>query len=499
MEPGSWHRWIWLLLVAAATAFHGPSLTAPFCTWQLNAGAYFGVFCRNWEQFGCWRLRGLPLMSQLVDDVGAATPYVHHPPGLSWMFHLLGGAEWSMRLPTVVGSVLAAWCWFRIVRTICDVRAAAWSAMVLLLCPCMAVVSQASYEVVVIACGLVVFAELLAPIGGRRRSRALQVAAAFFGTWIDWGFGFFAIACVPLALRAGFRAGLRALLWPAAGAGAALVSILVWKHWALGQPGLMPLPTVDSDLVAMFQRFVFGERTDPGWFWRHLSATVATTWSPWLLGTFGLGVGFALVRMPRLLLAVGIVAIAPFVILVRPADYVWHTFQSPLMALTAAAAVDAMLRLPPRGARRLAAVVAALVLAGVAHASWSLRADAATTFFARLGATLTEVAKRPGMAVAHNFPAAMACYLRAPRIVREGIYLPHQLQPLIDRTGGTGWCYLWLKSASPEFVVPGIEQLLSPFPRTRVPELEGTLGPAGDRATGGVAEAWLYTLSEPPR
>jgi hypothetical protein len=487
------------LLALAVIAFHAAWLTAPLSMQQLNAAQYFGVFTRNWERFGFFDLRGLPLMDRVVEHIGQGAPYVHHPPGLSWLFHALGGAEWSMRLPTVIASYLAGLCWYRIARVRFTKAASAFSAAVLVFCPCMAVVSQASYEVLVVMSGLVVFAELVAPVSPRWLSRTLQLAAAFFGTWIDWGFGFLGIACIPLACRSDVRTTFTRLLPAGIAAVSAMVTVLLWQHWALALPGLTPVPRDDSDFGAMFRRFVFGERTGFWWWLGHMRATAPLTWSGWLIGTGALGIGFALVRAPRLTLATAIVAVAPFVILVRPMDYVWHTFQSPFLALTAAAALDPLLRCARRELRLCGWIAGAVLLGGVMHASWQLRADDATAFFERQGRTLSEVAAQPGWAAAHNHPLAMPYYLTEPRVERFGLYLPEQLAPLVAQRNGHGWKYLLCKPVFPGLVPPQVETFLAPFPRVRVPELEGPLDRAGNALTGGIAEAWLYTLSEPPR
>ncbi|MBL8736330.1 MAG: hypothetical protein JNL12_07895 [Planctomycetes bacterium] len=71
--------WLWIAMLGASmTAFHAGWLAAPLSILELNAGAYFGVFVRNWERFGFWELRGLPLMPKLVEGIGDGFPYVHH-------------------------------------------------------------------------------------------------------------------------------------------------------------------------------------------------------------------------------------------------------------------------------------------------------------------------------------------------------------------------------------------------------------------------------------
>jgi hypothetical protein len=44
-----------------------------------------------------------------------------------------------------------------------------------------------------------------------------------------------------------------------------------------------------------------------------------------------------------------------------------------------------------------------------------------------------------------------------------------------------------------------MEAFLRRYPRVRVPAMEGDLDVEGTKVTGGIAEAWLYTLCEPPK
>lgn len=493
------HRVAWFALLAVAVAaFHAGWLDEPLAALQLNAGLYFGVFAKNWQSLGFWDLRGLPLMHKVVAAPADGYPYVHHPPALSWLFFALGGKEWSMRLPSVIAGFVAAIFWYRIARTKFAPAASFWSACLLVFCPCYAVVSQASYEILVACCGLAVIAEIAAPVSPRWLSLLIQATAAFVGTWVDWGFAFFCLACVPMAWKASLSQTVRRLALPGAVAGFAAATIVAWQHWALAQPGLRQLPAGDTHVADMVSRFLLGERAP--WSWRigHLVDTVGTTWSRWLVGTFLLGIGVACWRSPRLTLAMGIAAIGPLVALNRPADFIWHTFHAPLLALCGAALLDLVLGLRPPAIRRAAGIGAFVVLVGVALASWRLRAEGATPFFARLGNVLSAVAREPGWAAAHNCPTAITYYFDAPRIELQGLYVPEQIQPLVAGKDGYGWKYLWLKPVNPGLVLDSTEHFLAQFPRERVPLLEGPLDVVGTRLTGGIAEAWLYTLSRPP-
>src|SRR5262245_47179546 len=430
----------WLVLGIGLAAFHAAWLDSPFGMLQINAGPYFGVFCKNWERFGFWELRGLPLLPHVLESVAQGFPYVHHPPGLSWLFHALGGGEWSMRLPTVVASFVAAVAWHGIARTRFGPRASYWSSWLLALSPCFAVIAQASYEPLVIACGLVVMREIVSPVANRRRSAAIQFAAAFAGTWVDWGFGFLGLACVPLAwCRGDLRATVRRLLVPGAGAVAAAATIVAWSQWALAAPGIQRISSAHWDLFEMLANAVNTEGRSFTWLVDHLAAMVPFTWSWWLVGTFVFGIGFAFWRYPRLAIATAMVAVGPYALLMRPGDHIWHTYSAPMVAVAGAAALDVLLSNWRRWVRVVAGLVAVVVLAGEAWYSWRLRADSASSFFERMGAVLSEAASTPGWGAGHGHPFGLPYYFDSPRILLDGCFLPWQLEPLIHPEPGMGW------------------------------------------------------------
>jgi hypothetical protein len=485
-------------LALAAVAFHAPRLAEPLGVLQFNAGLYFGPAVVNWERLGFAELRGVPLLHQAVNDISQGQPYLNHPPGLSWLFHWLGGREWSMRLPTAVASLVAALAWLRICRERFAALATWTSALVLLLCPGMAVLSQASYEVVVVACGLVVIAEIVTPRAKRGLSLSLQLTAAFVGTWIDWGFAFLCLAAIPLAWRERSPRGALRRLWPMATASLlAASSIAWWMHWSSALAGLRFQEQSDSAVGGLAQKFLFHEqRMSFGDIARHLWAMAPTCWSWPLIAGVTLGFLPALRRDPRSTLAMTLLAAMPWIVLPHPHDYIWLTFHAPFLALCAAGAIDQVRRWLPRPAW-LPGVIAAVLVGSTFHASWTLRSAHASTFYARLGAELTRAAE-PGFGVAHNFLQAMGYYLRAPFIESVGRFVPNQLEPLVHRERGLGWKFLLLVPRQTGIVPAETIAYLEPFPRQRLPALEGSIDAKGDAALGGIAEAWLYTLSEPP-
>ncbi|MFK7742800.1 MAG: glycosyltransferase family 39 protein [Planctomycetota bacterium] len=471
----------------------------------MNAGAYFGVFVRNWEAFGFANVRGLPLMPNLACDVSAATPYLHHPPALSWLFYALGGSEWAMRLPTVVASFVASVCLYRIAATRFAPGPSFVAACLLALSPGMAVTGQASYEVVVIACGLAVMADVVRPHRSRATSRAIRIGAAFLGTWCNWQFAFAGLASLALVLRARDPVrSLRPVLLPGLAALAAAVSIAAWGRWAMAAEGIVSPPAADRDVFAMVERYVLAEHAGFGWALRHTLDVVPVTWSWWLAGSFAVGFWLLLWRVPRVALALLAMGIAPFVVLLRPADYIWQTFFMPVAALSGGAVCDQLWRWRAhwRGGRMVALGGAALLVGGVALTSYRVRAEAATPFFQRFGDVLSRAAA-PGWSVAHGYLFGLAYYYRSPNIELQGRFTPAELRPLAAADGeagvgaSRGWKYLWLKPRNPALMHPAMPAYLEQFPRVRVPELENCLDEVGVAKTGGIVEAWLVTLRAP--
>lgn len=486
------------LLTLGIAAFHAAWLNAPFSILQMNAGSYFGVFVRNWDRHGFAALRGLPLMPGVVAKTGDATPYVHHPPGLAWLAYALGGQEWSMRLPTVVATLLAAVCLYRIARTRFAAAASALAAVLLAFSPGMAVIGQASYEPVVVAFGSCVMAEIVAPLRQRRLSLAILASAAFVGTWMGWGFAFLGLACPLLVLRVrSLGTGLRQLVIPGVASVVALASIVLWANWALAQDGIARLPENDRNVVEMVQKYVLAERAGPAWAWHHTLQILPITWSRWLFVAALVGLPWAAWRAPRITAALLVVGVGPFVFLAAPADFIWQTYSMPFAALCAAAPLDLIGRSKAPVVRTIGAVAGLGVAIGVVHASWVIRADASTPYFRRMGEVLSEAAQQPGWAACHNYLYAMAYYVTSPDVPLAGVYFPNQLEALRKGAGGKGWKYLWMRANEPGLVVPGMEQYLSQFPKVRVPELENCLDVEGTRVTGGIGAAWLVTLCPP--
>lgn len=493
--------WLWIAMLGASmTAFHAGWLAAPLSILELNAGAYFGVFVRNWERFGFWELRGLPLMPKLAEGIGDGFPYVHHPPALSWVFHALGGSEWAMRLPTIAATFVAAVAFYRLARSRFGPVPSMFGAAVLAFLPAMAVHGQASYEPMVVAGGLLVMAGLATPGATAKSSVLSQAAPAFCATWFGWGFAFAGIASI--ALVAEMRrplATLRRLLPAGCAAVIGALSIVAWIEWALRAPGVIRPRSADSDFAAMVECYVLHEKAGWDWLIQHLRIVGPSTLSWWGIGMFCFGIGVALWRHPRAAMALLVLGAAPFLALPRPADFIWLTYSTPVIALAGTALMSLGIGSVLRWVRVLSGVAAAVGLGGVVMASWTVRAEAATPFWARLGAVLSAAAREPGWGVAHGFPIAFPYYYEAPRVEILGLISPEQLAPLVDHYKGRGWKYLWLKPRVEALLHPDMERFLEPFPRARVPELEGPLDVEGTRVTGGIREAWLVTLSEPPK
>ncbi|HEX6813135.1 MAG TPA: hypothetical protein VF384_16045 [Planctomycetota bacterium] len=491
---------VWFTVLALGlAAFHAPNLDAPFGLMHMNAGSYFGVFMRNWEHHGFWATRGLPIMPKLAETVASGMPYVHHPPGMSWLFHALGGQEWSIRLPTIAATFLAAIYWFRLCCTRLPRGVAMWSAAILAFSPALAVLCQASYEPLVIACGLVVMSEVVNPVRPRWLSIASQIAAAFAGTWIDWGFAFLGLACIPLAWTNGPLAALRRLAVPGATAVIAAATVVWWTHWALDAPGVVKPPAADRDLAMLAGSALFRPWPPFDWWFPGLCTGISDIWTPWLFGVFALGIGFAFAQHTRFAIAMSIAAVSPFVLLSMPGDLIWHGFPVPMIALAGGAALSAGLASGRASVRRASAIAAAAMLTGMVDAGWSLRARSETTFYERLGAALSEAAREPGWGATHCVPIGLACYYRSPRIAVFGAMTPASIEPFAKNLDGLGWRCVFVVPSDRALRLPHMEQHLQACRRQRLPSLEVEFCRTAAGEVVRIDEAWLYTLCEPKR
>ena len=320
-----WQAAAWLGLVCLA--FYGWRLGWPLNSDEANLGHYFGPAVRIWQAIGFAEVRGAPCWLHWPAVPDNCFPYLNHPPGLFWLMYALGGDEWALRLPGVVGSWLAAIALFTLLIDRVGGSLSLTAACLLILCPGIGVVAIGSYEPLVLAAGLWLWR---LTEGTGRRPRILAALVAFAGTWIDWQFAFYAGALVVLR-------PWRLLLLPGAAAVVGATTVFGWRAWAFNRPfPALPSQTSAWDLVVT--NGVAGRPDSIEW----LSAA-----SRLLPATFGwaicalaiLGLPIALVRWPRFTLAGLVGGVTPLVVFANHAldHVVFYALLAPLMATCAIA------------------------------------------------------------------------------------------------------------------------------------------------------------------
>ncbi|MCA8942748.1 MAG: glycosyltransferase family 39 protein [Planctomycetes bacterium] len=502
-------RLSYLGLTLLGLAFHVPRLFRPLGDLDGCAGPYFGVFFRNYEAFGFGELRGMALWRQLVPVPQAGEPYLHHPPGTWWTMYALGGAEWSMRLPTIVAAIVAACLLCRLLARPLGHWAARFAGASLLATPVMAVYCQLSYEPIAIAFGLgLVYATIRVrdaiDRGTRVRWMLAQGALAFVGTWMDWSFGMFCFGLAAFACSKSISSMFLQLVTPAIAAGVAVVTVVAWQKWALESPLVVLPPTATGSIDKIVEETILSR---PAWG-KYLAAI-----EHWMRHTVGLpmlvtaivGIVPLFARAPRIATALLVTGVAHFGIFAQHAVQHPHFFclTSPFVAAAAGAAVCALWRRVPR----ISAFLASAVLIATWVASIELDASTSSTFHRDIGRVLTEATivrdadGRPTgerIGVMTNFAPIWPYYVTDPHV----LVVPPvtNLSWLESVHRDERYRYLWLVVEKPPGVPwndpldPDVRAFLERFPRTRVPELEYHMKESGFGWDWNIREAWLVDV-----
>lgn len=489
-----------LLLVAVGVAFHLPRLDKPLGIADSNAGAFIGVFLNNWDDHGFAAVRGVPLWRQrvLAPDQPAAEPYLKHPPGLFWTSYALGTAEWTMRLPSMLGAILAAVCLFVLLCPHLGGTPAFAAGLFLLGTPSVALYSQASYETVALGMGLLLWVAVRAA----EQSARWRIAAAliaFAGTWLDWSFCMFCLGLVALTAARSSRRWLARLLAPALGALAAAASVLAWQSWALRGP-------LDPGQVAALREAGLGEllrstlleRPPFGRWLEGVAHFVPATASPALALAALAGVVMLARRAPKLAIALALAG-AHFVVFANHGvDHPhFYCFQTALVAASCGAL----------GTLRLPRLALAAGLAALAAAAWlaSARAvaDSDTTFLRDLGAELTTAARagERSLHVGTNFWPVFPYYVASPSVYVVPVL---DANALARHRRVETYRYLWFKDVAfgpghdarnphlrPD---PALAAFFDGMPSERVPALEVELREACYRLDLQIREVRLVTV-----
>jgi hypothetical protein len=466
------------LLAALGALLHAPWLDRPFGPMEINGANYFGVFARNWERLGFQTLRGVPLGFRDVDSIAQGSPYWTHPPGFAWLSAALGSAEWQIRLPTALGHAAAAVLAFALLRAALPPIAAALGGLAMLAAPVLAFYSLASYENAVLPLGLLAWLALrnAHAASTRRTWRGLLVAACLIGPWMDWAFGFFCIAMLPLVASRDWRRTVRRLALPWCASLASLLAVVGWTAWAAGAPSL---PATDfGELLRGLLRGSGGGGAPA--LARHVE-NLRLGFSLPVLALALAGLPFFARAAPRLALAMlvaGMLNAAVF-----PANTAGHVFYWAYLAPLVAGGVAGLARI---GGRRRAWIGAALASAAIGWGAARVLAHfraADTTFFRDQGALITgattDGARR--FVVLANY--AYGYYVRSPHAAMglPALTDPQRLEELRTRGGHEAWGVRYVLTelegaagggAPLPRVDPALKAYLERFPSPAAPALE---------------------------
>jgi len=465
-------RWALALLVLFGVVLHGSQLGAEFGFGEGNAGSYFGCVAKGYREVGFLATRGAPFMPDLY---GGFQPYLHHPPAGFWLASAFGPHEWQLRATTLFAHLVAMLALVGLSRPVLGNARAMLAGALFLVLPVFYIDISASQWPHTIACGLLMLLGFSRYDEGRRW-RMLLWATAFLGPWIDWHFGFFCLALVPLAAPwRGLRAASRLLL-PGLLAVASLALFVAWRHWAAqapiwSHPGEGGASNLDLVQGTILTRPPLADQLSG----MLRCSALALTW-PILVGGL-IGLPWFAARAPRLagaLLVAGLLGSLLFGFHV-----ITHT-DFPSMLGPAVAVGTASL------GGRTRSWIAAGVLVGVAGGWISLARVRAsrTTFFRDYGAAATAATRERlegggerRFVVASDAWWTYRYYVDSPDFLIYPVADPALIEShrAAIAQQGKGLRFLTLRYAGPP-KLPALDAYLDRFPAQRLPQLERSFG-----------------------
>ena len=517
---------VWVAtLTALACALHGPGIGRPFGIAEPNPGAYFIPFVHNLELHGFWTLRGTPVGERELAVLEAGVPYLAHPPGLTWLYFVLGGSETAVRASSALATLLlalgTATAAFRaLAKSFREAHASAAGLVAgttTLIVPMFSIYAVGSYEPFLMAFG--VWAFLAIDTWRQRGGRiwiAILVACCVAGPWIDWLFAPFCLGLVVMSYDARSLGGSAVRLGTAAVATLVSVGlIVVWLTWAKNTPGLPAPPPSEAGggLMNLIRGVILAGRPDlETWLagTRSMTAHGFTTVTC-IVGIAGLP--FAAWHSPRWALATATGVLIPIAFAKHALNHeFYHASLTPLLALSIATLIAYAARW---GAGRWipCAVIAAGTLAAPAIETIRLRRITASDFQRHLGETLADATgdlETPEYNVVHSWIAYFGAYLRAPQgyvflFPARDFEQAKVISTIPSKPGERGIRYLWLhvESTEPGYPLPpqlrdppGFAEFLRSQPHVRVPELEREHYISVEGPPVRITEALLVTLRE---
>lgn len=489
-----------------------PWIDRCFGTTETNPGMYFGPFVRNFEQFGLFELKGVPLGVTVLADPAEGYPYLNHPPALSWVLLMFGGDEWQMRLCTVVGQIISSILTYLLLIRSCRAAVSFLAALLLLLTPVLTFYSQVSYEPVVMPLGLLMCLAVQRLTDGRpgRRARLAWLLAlagtSLIGPWIDWAFAYYCLALVPLAWMAGALWGtVRRLLLPALCSASSLALLLIWRQTAVQvgrKDGIFSLGQLfESSVGSSLSLFDLVH----AWYER---LPECFTLPVLLIAPFGiLALWRADCRLAIALWFTGGIHLLVFRGHTMAGHHMFFAYSAVAMAACVALAIDR--GLISRAPVLVRACLTALVVLWPAWSSFSIMRATSTNFFRDHG-TLLSAATGPlapaegageylvGWGVAGGY----GYYMDSPLIRPLPIETAEELAASVARVKSElGIRYLWLRLEDLQGKLSrddsDFEELFASSEKVRHPELEVELDLSGRGFIVRIREAWLVTMRHP--
>lgn len=498
-----------LAIALIAAAILVPGIQRPFDATEPNAGLFFGTTVGNLTRHGFEALQGVPMLYTLLDvphEFG--TPYLTHPPGLTWLFWICGSAEWQMRLCTLVATVVGAWCVMALTTRRAGQIAGVIAGCAYCVFPALAAFGQVTYASVILALGLLMLtaldrlADREAP-PGRLRAGALHVltfSTALVGTWVDYMFAAFCLGAAALCFGP-LRTWIRTLAAPASGAVLGLATTLLWKRSVADPRPAMRSPSVGEIIDEVIL-------TRPAWddyIDTLMQSLTAGFPLPVLLVALA-GVLTLAQRRPRLTMALlTVAAFAPVVFATHIATehHSLLAYAAPLIAVGTGIIGSEITRSSAVPLTRIALLL--LLLGLPLSATLQIRGEGRTDHFARLGAALSSLSIEREAAGTRRYLVLHNTFSYGAYHTNENAFFTPILDPDLiaggqDRVPAAhGIRYLHLQHSGaaipPNPREAELRAYLEQFPRERYAGLETSFvldAPSDERLV--IEGAWVYTI-----